>query len=93
MPRQFVVCKFRASDTRTFTYHNDGEPVHDGDTVRVPDPRSDGFKKVFVVSTTDEVPAFTTKPILGLHTEDEPTPIEAAAPAAPGDALATPLPF
>lgn len=77
--RQFVACKFRVSDTRTFTYHNDGEPVADGDQVRVPDPRTDGWKKVFVVSTSDEKPPFETKPILGLHVEEEPTPLEAAA--------------
>ena len=70
--RQFVACKFRISDTRTFTYVNDGPPVADGDVVRVPDRRSTGWKKVFVVSTTDEAPPFECKPILGLHVEDEP---------------------
>jgi hypothetical protein len=69
--RQFVAVKFRIGDTRTYTYVNDGEPVTDGDVVRVADARSDGWQKVYVVSTTDEAPPFECKPILGLHTEDE----------------------
>lgn len=67
---QFVACKFRISDTRTFTYANDGTPVKDGDVVRVPDRSGDGWKKVYVVSVTDEAPPFECKPILGLHTEE-----------------------
>lgn len=77
--RQFVIVKFRITDTRTYTYANDGEPVNDGDVVRVADARADGWKKVYVVSVTDEAPAFECKPILGLHVEEEPTPLEAAA--------------
>ena len=71
--RQFVACKFRISDTRTFTYHNDGEQVADGDTVRVPDRSGEGWKKVYVVDANAPEPtAFPTKAILGLHIEDEP---------------------
>ena len=70
--RQFVVCKFRIADTRTYTYANDGEPVQPGDTVRVPDRSSEGWKKVFVVETNHETPPYECKAILGLHTEDEP---------------------
>lgn len=70
--RQFVACKFRISDTRTFTYHNGGEPVADGDVVRVPDRSGEGWKKVYVVDANAAEPtAFPTKAILGLHTEDE----------------------
>jgi hypothetical protein len=64
--RQYVLCTFRQSDTRTYTYHNDGEPVAKGDVVRVEDARADGWKRVYVVGTTDEAPRFATKPILGL---------------------------
>ena len=71
--RQFVAVKFRISDTRLFTYHNDGAPVADGDAVRVPDRSGDGWKKVFVVDANAAEPtAFPTKAILGLHTDDEP---------------------
>lgn len=79
--RQFVACKFRINDTRTFTYHNDGDPVADGDTIRVPDKSGDGWKKVYVVDAAAPEPtAFPTKPILGLHVEEEPSPLDAAAP-------------
>lgn len=71
MSRQFVACKFRIADTRTFTYHNDGEPVAEGDHVLVPDRNGDGRKKVFVVSVSDEAPPFPTKPVLGKY---EPAP-------------------
>lgn len=90
--RQYVACKFRTSDTRTFTYHNDGEPVHDGDTVRVADRSGEGWKKVYVVSTTDEEPPFPTKPILGLHVDDDPELLTGAA-RATDSALDTPLAF
>lgn len=80
---QYVACKFRIEDTRTYTYANEGDPVTDGDVVRVPDRSGDGWKKVYVVSTTDAAPAFECKPILGLHVEEEPTPLEAAAPHEP----------
>lgn len=63
--RQFVVVRFRPEDTRTYTYHNDGEPVAAGDMLKVDDARGGGWKRVECVSVTDEVPPFQTKPILG----------------------------
>ena len=74
--RQFILCKFRESDTRAYTYHNDAEPVAPGDVVRVADRSGDGWKKVFVAGVTDEVPRFETKPILGLHVEEPPQLID-----------------
>lgn len=65
MPRQYVACKFRSTDTRTYTYHHDGEPLAIGDTVRVPDGRADGWKRVQVVEISDQAPPFPTKPVLG----------------------------
>lgn len=63
---QFVQCKFRATDTRTYTYHYDGEEaLAVGDMVKVEDARSDGWKRVEVVSIGGQKPAFPTKPILG----------------------------
>jgi hypothetical protein len=70
---QYVIAKFRETDTRTYTYHNDGPDVAAGDVVRVTDRSGDGWKKVWVVGVTDEKPSFPTKPILGLHVE---TPTE-----------------
>ena len=69
MPRQFLKCRFHQGDARTYTYHNDGAPVARGDTVRVSDWRSDGWKRVEVVAITDR-PDFATKPILGLFEEE-----------------------
>lgn len=64
--RQYVAVKFREGDTRTYTYHNDGAPVAAGDEVKVDDARSDGWKRVFVVSVDSAKPTFATKPILGI---------------------------
>ena len=74
--RQFVACKFRPEDTRAYTYVWDGEPLAEGDQVKVADARSDGWKRVHVVSTSDQAPPFECKPILG---KIEPEAPEAAA--------------
>lgn len=63
--RQYVVCKFRREDRRTYTYHNDGEPVAVGDAVKVEDRSGDGWKRVEVFAIADSEPPFATKPILG----------------------------
>ena len=68
---QFIECKFRSSDTRTYTYVNEGEPVAAGDFVKVPDNRSDGWKRVQVVTIDVPEPSYACKPILG-RVEDEP---------------------
>lgn len=70
--RQYAACKFRSSDTRTFTYHNDGEPVAPGDAVKLPNRHGDGWTRGEVVSVTDQLPPFSTKGILG-KIEPEPT--------------------
>lgn len=62
--RQYVAVKFRVADTRNYTYHNDGEPLAEGDQAKVADNRSDGWKRVFVVALVDK-PDFPTKPVLG----------------------------
>lgn len=85
MSKQYVAVKFRTSDVRQYTYVWDGEPLTEGDQVRVEDRHGDGWKVVYVVSTTNEAPPFACKPILGRHVEEEEvTPIEAAA-ARPAD--------
>lgn len=76
---QFVAVKFRVEDSRTYTYAWDGEPLHDGDVARVEDRSGDGWKKVFVVSTTDEAPPFQCKPILGRYVEEPEDPQVSAA--------------
>jgi hypothetical protein len=66
MPRQYVTCRFRPKDQRTYTYHNEGDPVAVGDVVQVDDWKGGGgWKRVDVVSITDSAPTFPTKPILG----------------------------
>lgn len=80
--RKFVACKFRSTDTRAFTYHYDGEePLAIGDIVKVPDRSGDGWKRVEVVSITDEEPSFPTKGIIGLYNPDA-EPDAKPAPAA-----------
>ena len=74
---KYVACKFREADTRTYTYTWDGEPLAPGDLVKVADNRSDGWKRVHVVSVSDEAPAFACKPILGRVTGED---IDSAVP-------------
>lgn len=77
--RQYVAVKFRIADTRTYTYVWDGEPLAEGDQVKVADNRSDGWKRVYVVSASDQAPAFDCKPILGKVEPEPATDIVAAA--------------
>ena len=62
---QYVACKYRESDTRSYTFHNDGEPVAVGDQVKIAGRGEDGWQRVFVAAVSDEKPPFDTKPILG----------------------------
>ena len=69
---KYVQCKFRSTDTLSYTYTWDGEEtLAPGDMVKVADARSDGWKRVEVVSISDEAPKFACKPILG-KVEPEP---------------------
>lgn len=61
--RQFVVCRFKPWDQRTYTYHNDGEPVAAGDSVMVETKK--GLATVEVMSVTADEPPFETKAIVG----------------------------
>ena len=70
-PTVFVACKFRPEDTRSYTYTWDGDALAPGDLVKVADARADGWKRVIVVSVTDEAPPFQCKPILGRYEPDE----------------------
>ena len=63
--RQYVAVKFRPGDRRTYTYHNDGDPVAAGDEVKIADRHGNGWSRVTVESVSDEKPPFDTKPILG----------------------------
>lgn len=69
---QFITCRFRPEDSRTYTYRNDGDPVRSGDCVKVPDNRDPtAWKRVSVVDVDVPEPSFSCKPILGLYTGDE----------------------
>jgi hypothetical protein len=61
--RQFVSVQFHPSDRKTYTYHNDGEPVTEGDQVVVNTDR--GPAEVEVISVFADEPPFATKPIVG----------------------------
>ncbi|TKD50548.1 hypothetical protein [Sphingomonas baiyangensis] len=75
--RQYVSVLFKPWDRRTYTYHNDGERVAEGDEVVVSTDR--GPAVVTVASTSDRAPSFDTKPIVGKH-----RPIEASEVATDG---------
>lgn len=62
MSRQYVAVKFNPWDRRTYTYHNDGEPVMTGDSVEV--ETKDGAKVVVVESVSIAAPEFETKAIV-----------------------------
>lgn len=69
--RQYVAVKFRTDEARSYTYHNDGEPVGAGQQVKVPSrgaqPGSDDWKRATVVEIGVPAPTkFETKGILGL---------------------------
>lgn len=66
---QFVACKFKPTQTRSYTYRNDGEPVSVGDEVLV-DGRH-GKSRVTVAEIVDE-PPFVCKPIIGPAPDREP---------------------
>jgi hypothetical protein len=59
--RQYIACQF-ANSGRTYTYHNDGEPLAVGDQVKV--ETRNGRQVVDVVELVAEPPRFETKPIL-----------------------------
>jgi hypothetical protein len=69
---QYLGCKFRETDSRVYTYHNDGDLLSVGDVAKVADRSGDGWKRVFVVSVlaNEAKPEFATKPILG-RVDDE----------------------
>lgn len=70
---KYIACKFRSTDTRSYTYAWDGEDTFaPGDMVKVPDNRDPtAWKRVEVVSVSDKAPPFPCKPILG-RVEDVP---------------------
>jgi uncharacterized protein YhfF len=70
--RQLVAVQFNPWDQRSYTYHNDGEPVAVGDQVRVLTTK--GEKIVTVAALPQEQPTFETKPIVGKHVEIEESP-------------------
>lgn len=61
--RRYVAVRFKPQDSRTYTYHFDGEQLGAGDQVVVSTNR--GPATVTVVSVSDEKPSFETRPIIG----------------------------
>lgn len=64
--RQYITVRFSEKDWRTYTYHNDGAPVAEGDRVEVQTVH--GIKTVVVALAGFEQPPFQTKPIIGMAT-------------------------
>ena len=63
MSRQFIECRFRPGDVRSYAYHWDGEPCALGDFVEV-ETRGGAKARVEVIALLDKAPPFATKPIL-----------------------------
>lgn len=62
---QYLACKFRPADSRTYTYSWDGEtPLAPGDKVQVDSPRDEGRMTIEVAAIVPK-PSFPTKPIIG----------------------------
>lgn len=59
---QYIAVRFRPQDGRSYTYHNDGEPVEVGDRVSVSTSR--GEATVEVIEIIAEAPPFITKSII-----------------------------
>ena len=64
--RQYLAVKFRPGDSRTFTYHWDGEPMAVGQEAKAPRKDGDGWSRVTVAAITTKPTAFETKALLGL---------------------------
>lgn len=66
MARQYLKIAYKEGTTKTYTFHNDGDPVEAGDVVKLPDRRDpDSWVRGYVHEETDE-PVFETKGILGV---------------------------
>lgn len=63
---QFITCKFREHDTRTYTYVNNGPPVAAGDTVRCESRDGNGYQRITVVEVDVAEPSFACKPIYAI---------------------------
>lgn len=64
---KYVKCKFRETDTRTYTYTWAGaDTLTPGDKVQVAAPREERLITIIVVAVTDTAPPFKCKPIKGL---------------------------
>lgn len=61
--RQYLAIKFKATDRRTYTYHNDGDRCEVGEIIKL--RAADGWQRVEVVAVDLEKPSFPTKPIGG----------------------------
>lgn len=62
---QYVAVKFSPVDSRSYTYHNDGEPLAVGDMAKVASNRDPSVWKRVKVEAIVDKPEFDTKPILG----------------------------
>lgn len=69
--RQYVAVKYKTEDARSYTFHNDGDPVGAGQQVKLPDRSGNGWVRGTVVEAFVDKPKFPTKPILGL-VDDQP---------------------
>jgi len=66
---QFIAVSL-AAGKRTYTYHNDGEPVQIGDKVKLPAPRGEDGWIPGIVEAVVSAPSFGTKPVIGIIETD-----------------------
>ena len=70
---QFIQCKFRPTDSRAYTYSNDGPEVAEGDLVKVANARAGATSIIHVVSVGLDEPSFGCVAIIGKHVPEPDT--------------------
>lgn len=65
MTRQYLDCKFRPDDHRSYCYHNDGDALAIGDKAEVETDRGIVTVTIAGIWPSDRTPIFKTKPIVG----------------------------
>ena len=64
--REYVKCKYNLSDSKSYIFHNDGDPVFKGEVVEITGMYD--IKFVTVIEVSNDKPSFETKAISKVDT-------------------------